>query len=149
MLTLAKTETFRQNTGLCYQEGNLKLGTGPSKPSSPHFLLLFISCTSVTLKPGAKLGSQSKCDAALRGGRCCVWTHRTQGSTRATFLQGGEAPLSPSLPLNAGVTLPALKTSSWPQSGRHVAAGLTKLSRSSTGWSSSRWQKTGSVFSHN
>lgn len=47
--------------------------------------------------------------------------------TGPTFLQGGNPPPSFSLPLNAGVTVPALNTSSWPQSGRHVAAGLRKI----------------------
>lgn len=128
--TLAQTETFRWNTGhSATKKGNRSLALAHQHHQTPTSSF----CSSPTPVWGGSLvflspnmGSQGKCEAVLRGGRCSFWTHQTQGSTQGPHSCREATPPSFSLPLNAGVTVPALNTSSWPQSGRHVAAGLRK-----------------------
>lgn len=80
---------------------------------------------SVSVKTGSLGERDADAGLALWGGWRSVWTRQPLGSTWPTFLQW-----RPSLPLlsqlRAGVTVPALKTRSWPWSGWHVATGLTR-----------------------
>lgn len=131
-LMQAPSETFRRSIGHSgRKKGNRSLALVCQHHQSP--ISSFCSSPAPVQQwslvlLSANPRSQGKSDAALGSGRWSFWSYQTQGSTQATFLQGGEArpPISTSLPLKAGVTVPALNTNSWLRSGRHVAAGLTK-----------------------